>query len=109
MEKKIGFIGLGNMGLNMAKNLIAAGYHLQAYNRTASKVDVLGASGVTKCKTPAEAAANVDVVITMLSEDEIVKKETIGDDGILKTFAKGGIHISMSTIAVETSEELAKA
>lgn len=109
MEKKIGFIGLGNMGLNMAKNLIADGYQIQAYNRTASKADELGTNGVTKCKTAAEAATNVMAVISMLSEDEIVKKETIGEDGILKNLPKGGIHISMSTIAPETSEELAKA
>lgn len=109
MKQKIGFIGLGNMGLNMAKNLIAAGYHLQAYNRTASKVDELGSEGVTKCETSALAATDVDVVISMLSEDEIVKKETVGDEGILKTLAKGAIHISMSTIAPETSEELTKA
>ena len=59
MEKKLGFIGLGNMGLNMAKNLVASGYHLQVYNRTIDKADELEASAITKCKTPAEAANNV--------------------------------------------------
>ena len=55
MDKKIGFIGLGNIGLNMAKNLVSEGYHLQVYNRTASKADELDQSSVTKCNTPAEA------------------------------------------------------
>ena len=52
MEKKIGFIGLGNMGISMAKNLIEAGYQLQVYNRTISKADELDGNFVSKCKTP---------------------------------------------------------
>jgi 3-hydroxyisobutyrate dehydrogenase-like beta-hydroxyacid dehydrogenase len=106
--KKIGFIGLGNMGTPMAQNLIKAGYHLQVYNRTISKADELEKGSITKCKTPAEAAANVAFVVTMLSEDEIVKEATSGKDGLLQTLQKGGVHISMSTISPETSEELAK-
>src|ERR1700744_4388688 len=109
MEKTIGFIGLGNMGLNMAKNLIGAGYHLQVYNRTTSKIKELGGASVTACKTPAEAATNVPVVITMLSEDEIVKEVVTGAGGILETMAKNAVHISMSTIAPDTAEALAKA
>jgi len=108
MEKAIGFIGLGNMGMHMAKNLIDAGYHLQVYNRTISKIKDLPQHGVTACKTPAEAAANVHALISMLSEDEIVKETVSGVNGILKTFPKGAVHISMSTIGPDTSEELAK-
>jgi len=109
MEKIIGFIGLGNMGHHMAKNLIDAGYRLQVYNRTISKINELGEVAVTACKTPAEAAANVPVVITMLSEDEIVKEVVTGADGILQTMQKNAVHISMSTIGPDTSEALAKA
>jgi 3-hydroxyisobutyrate dehydrogenase-like beta-hydroxyacid dehydrogenase len=108
IQQKIGFIGLGNMGLNMAKNLIKEGYHLQVYNRTASKVKELGEAGVTLCKTPAEAATDVQVLITMLSEDNIVKQTVTGAHGILKTFPAKAVHISMSTIGPDTSEELAK-
>jgi len=108
MEKKIGFIGLGNMGMHMAKNLIDAGYHLQVYNRTISKINELPQHGATACKTPAEAAVNVHALISMLSEDEIVKETVNGADGILKTFPKGAVHISMSTIGPDTSAELAK-
>ncbi|OCX51536.1 6-phosphogluconate dehydrogenase [Mucilaginibacter sp. PPCGB 2223] len=106
--KKIGFIGLGNMGTPMAQNLIKAGYHLQVYNRTISKADELEQGSISKCKTPADAAANVAFVVSMLSEDEIVKEATSGTDGLLRTLQKGGVHISMSTISPETSEELAK-
>jgi 3-hydroxyisobutyrate dehydrogenase-like beta-hydroxyacid dehydrogenase len=109
MENRIGFIGLGNMGINMAKNLIAAGYHLQVHNRTMSKADELDQAHITKCPTPAEAAAGVPIIITMLSEDEIVTETVTGKDGILETFPKGSVHISMSTISPETAEALEKA
>ena len=108
MEKKIGFIGLGNMGINMAKNLISEGYHLQVYNRTLSKADELEQGSITKCKTPAEAANGVHAVITMLSEDEVLKETVSGKDGILEKLPKNSLHISMSTVAPETSKSLAK-
>jgi 3-hydroxyisobutyrate dehydrogenase-like beta-hydroxyacid dehydrogenase len=109
MEKKIGFIGLGNMGINMAKNLIASGYHLQVYNRTSDKADELDVSAITKCKTPAEAATNVSVVITMLADDAVLEEVTTGKDGILSTLQKGGLHISMSTVSPGISEQLTTA
>jgi len=94
------------MGINMAKLLIDAGYHLQVHNRTLSKADELDESHITKCLTPAEAAAGVQIVITMLSEDEIVTETVTGKNGILETLSKGSIHISMSTISPETAEAL---
>jgi 3-hydroxyisobutyrate dehydrogenase-like beta-hydroxyacid dehydrogenase len=108
MEKKIGFIGLGNMGINMAKNLIGAGYHLQVYNRTISKTKELDQAAITTCKTPADAADSVEIIITMLSEDEVLKETVLGEDGILKKLPKNSLHISMSTISPGTSQQLAK-
>lgn len=108
MEKKIGFIGLGNMGINMAKSLISEGYHLRVFNRTMSKADELEQASITKCKSPAEVADGVPIVITMLSEDDVVKETVLGENGILKNLQKNGLHISMSTISPETSQQLAK-
>jgi len=92
----------------MAKNLIDAGYHLQVYNRTMSKAEELDAASITICKTPAQAADGVKILISMLSEDEVLKETVNGENGILKTFPAGAVHISMSTIAPDTSEELYK-
>jgi 3-hydroxyisobutyrate dehydrogenase-like beta-hydroxyacid dehydrogenase len=108
MNNKIGFIGLGNMGIHMAKNLISAGYHLQVYNRTISKADELEQSAITKSKTPAEAANGVAIIITMLSEDEILNEAVLGADGILKKLPKNALHISMSTISPDTALVLSK-
>ncbi|WP_426668213.1 NAD(P)-dependent oxidoreductase [Mucilaginibacter sp. McL0603] len=103
---KIGFIGLGNMGLNMAKNLLASGHQLQVYNRSNEKANELEQSSITKCKTPAEAASNVSIVISMLSDDDVVTETTTGTDGILQTLQKGALHISMSTISPDVSQKL---
>lgn len=91
----------------MARNLIDAGYHLQVYNRTAGKDDELDPASITKCDTPAGAAHGVPVVITMLSDDDVVKEATIGKNGLLSSLQKGGIHISMSTLSPGMSEHLA--
>jgi 3-hydroxyisobutyrate dehydrogenase-like beta-hydroxyacid dehydrogenase len=109
MQKTIGFIGLGNMGINMAKNLIGQGYHLRVYNRTTAKADELDQIAITRCETPAQAADGVQIIITMLSDDAIVTETVTGDNGILKTLPKGAVHISMSTIGGDTSEALTAA
>lgn len=108
MKEKIGFIGLGNMGLPMAKNLIKAGYQLQVYNRTAAKADELNQDEITICKTPEEAAGNVQFVVTMLSEDSVLEEAVSGENGLLKSLKPGAIHISMSTVSPETSVKLDK-
>jgi len=108
MEKKIGFIGLGNMGIPIAKNLIEAGYHLQVHNRTKSKAAELGESSVTVCPSPAAAAEGASIVVTMLAEDEVLTNAVLGDEGFLKGFPKGGLHISMSSISPDTARLLAK-
>jgi 3-hydroxyisobutyrate dehydrogenase-like beta-hydroxyacid dehydrogenase len=108
MEKRIGLIGLGNIGINIARNLIEAGYHLQVYNRSLSKADTLKTTAVTKCLTPAGAADGVPVIITILSDDEVVKNVVLGKDGILSKLPKDSLHISMSTISPKTSQLLSE-
>ncbi|WP_419800980.1 NAD(P)-dependent oxidoreductase [Mucilaginibacter sp.] len=106
MKEKIGFIGLGNMGLPMAKNLIKAGYNLQVYNRRAVKAEELDQTKIIVCQTPAEAAANVQFVISMLSEDAVLEEAVLGENGLIKSIKKDAVHISMSTVSPETSIRL---
>ena len=70
--KKIGFIGIGLMGLPMAKNLLKAGYELKAFNRTESKAEPLREFGGKVSKTIEEVVSDNDVVITMLTDDSSV-------------------------------------
>src|SRR3954462_961855 len=106
MPESVGFIGLGNLGHPMAHNLLAAGFPLRVYNRTAAKAAALGEQGATVAKSPAGVATPGGVVITVLSDDAAV--EAVTDDALLAALGKGGVHLSMSTILPATSERLAK-
>ena len=70
---KVGFIGLGNMGSAIARNLINAGHDLSVYNRTRSRAEPFASLGARIAETPSEAAADAEVLITMLADDGAVK------------------------------------
>ncbi len=105
--KTIGFLGLGVMGSGMAGNLLAAGYSLRVWNRTASKA-ALVARGATQAKTPAEAASGTDAAITMLADDAALRQVSYGPDGLLDALPSGSLHLSMSTVSAAVTAELAK-
>jgi 3-hydroxyisobutyrate dehydrogenase-like beta-hydroxyacid dehydrogenase len=106
MNDTIGFIGLGNLGLPMATNLLHAGYSLAVYNRTASKAASLVAQGARLASRPVEAVTAGGIVVTILWDDASVEN-TVMSDGFLKKLGTGGIHISMSTVSPDTSRKLA--
>lgn len=103
MGKKIGFIGLGVMGGAMAEHLLEAGFELTVYNRTKKKAETLLSKGAKWADTPAAAAKNSDVVITMVGYPEDVEEVYLGKDGILEA-KTGGYVIDMTT----SSPKLAK-
>ena len=109
---EIGFIGLGNMGLGMATNLLKAGHHVTVYNRSPGKAEALVQQGATAARTVAEASNN-EVVFTMLSDDRAVEAVALGHpdqhDGIVASLAPDATHVSSSTISVALSERLAAA
>jgi len=104
---KIGFVGLGNMGSGIARNLLKAGHEVHAYNRTASRAEELAADGAGVARTIAEAAAP-GLVFTMLADDHAVEECVFGDGGILTSLPRGGLHVSLSTISVALSRRLAE-
>ncbi|MBD1909390.1 MULTISPECIES: NAD(P)-dependent oxidoreductase [unclassified Leptolyngbya] len=103
----IGFIGLGNMGLPMAANLLTAGYKLNVYNRTPEKAQTLVEQGAQLVHHPADVAKSDGIVITMLANDAALEAVVLGD-GILKTLGHDGIHLSMSTVSPATARKLAE-
>jgi 3-hydroxyisobutyrate dehydrogenase-like beta-hydroxyacid dehydrogenase len=105
---KVGFIGLGNMGLPMARNLLRAGHSLTVYNRTSGRAEQLAADGATVAGSASEAAREAQVVITMLADDQALRSVVFGQ-GVLGAMAPGAIHLGMSTISVAFSRELAEA
>jgi 3-hydroxyisobutyrate dehydrogenase-like beta-hydroxyacid dehydrogenase len=100
----VGFIGLGNMGSGMARNLIKAGHRVRVWNRTRGPAEALARDGAEAAATPGE-VFDVDAVITMLSADPIVR-EVILDPGLLDSARPGLVHIVSSTISVAFSQEL---
>jgi 3-hydroxyisobutyrate dehydrogenase-like beta-hydroxyacid dehydrogenase len=108
---KIGFIGLGNMGKGMARNLIKAGHTLTVYNRSRSHADELQKDGAVVAGKPAEACKG-EAVITMLADDNAVAQVAFGtkeSEGIVNAIGANAIHISMSTISVALSDRLGEA
>jgi 3-hydroxyisobutyrate dehydrogenase-like beta-hydroxyacid dehydrogenase len=103
---KVGFIGLGNMGGPMAANLLRAGHELVVYNRTANRAGPLASQGARVARLPREAAAGVEVLITMLADDAAVEGVMFGEHGALDGLPRGAIHVSMSTISPELSRRL---
>lgn len=99
---EIGFIGLGNMGLAMARNLVGAGHRLRAWNRTPTPPDAL--PGATLVETPAEAFA-AEVVFTMLADDAAIRAVLL-DSGVLATAAPGTVHVVSATISPTLATEL---
>lgn len=105
---KTGFIGLGHMGLSMAKNLVKAGHDLTVFNRTPGKSGSLLQLGAHEA-TDIAGVCHGEVVITMLSDDAAVEDIVLRKDGVIASLLQGAIHVSMSTISVALSRRLAQA
>jgi len=105
---KVGFIGMGRMGVAMAGNLLQAGHELTVYNRTPSKAQVLIDRGARPAAQIADACQG-DAVITMLADDDAVEGVVFGERGVLKALEKHTIHVSTSTISIAMCERLADA
>ncbi|HPE56431.1 MAG TPA: NAD(P)-dependent oxidoreductase [Bacteroidales bacterium] len=105
---RIGFIGLGIMGSRMAKNLIKAGYPLNVYNRTKLKAEKLEGAHLHIMESPAQVAAESDVIITMLSTPEVVQEVALGEDGLVNGMSKGKVWIDCSTVNPSFSVQMAE-
>jgi len=106
---KIAFLGTGRMGLPMARSLLAAGHEVTAWNRTRGKAEPLAAHGARIAGTPAEAAQDAEIAVTMLADDEALDEVVFGDEGIYEALPQGGVHLGCSTIGVQLSRTLADA
>jgi len=111
----VAFIGLGNMGSAMARNLIKAGHALTVYNRSRNRAEELKPLGARVAATSGEAAYSAEVAITMLADDHALESVAFGQGtagkgkGILDSLPANAVHVSMSTISVAMSRRLAAA
>jgi 3-hydroxyisobutyrate dehydrogenase-like beta-hydroxyacid dehydrogenase len=107
MSERIGFIGLGNMGQPMARNLLKAGFELRVYNRNAAKARPLVELGAQQVSRPSEVAEPGSIVITMVANDSALESVVLGNEGFLERLGPNGIHLSMSTVSPATAHKLA--
>ena len=106
---RIGFIGLGNMGLPMAQNLIKAGHALIGFDVSRQQVDKLVATGGAAASGVSQAATDVDCVITMLPAGQQVRECYLGADGVVAAAKPGTLLVDSSTIDVATARAVCTA
>ncbi|WP_428330034.1 NAD(P)-dependent oxidoreductase [Mucilaginibacter sp.] len=105
---KIGWIGLGNMGIPMSQQLIKAGYTLSVYNRNKEKEAPLISAGATTAASPAMLIQQVDIVIIMVSDDDAIDAVFNSNDGLLSAKTNGKLIINMSTVSPAISKKMAQ-
>lgn len=106
LKERIAFIGTGIMGAPMALNLLKADYPLTVHTRTEPKAQTLLDTGAVWADTPAQAAADADVVITCVTDTPDVEKVLLGADGVIESARPGVICIDMSTISPDATREI---
>src|SRR3977135_3296423 len=104
----IGFIGLGGMGQPMARHLLQAGHKLAVYNRTRARADQLKQFNPVVADSPAAAARDAEVLVTMVADDAALEDVMLGPQGALAGPPRGAVHVSMSTISPALSRRLAE-
>ena len=95
----VGFVGLGTMGREMALNLLKAGFAVCAYDVRKEAIDDLVAQGATGAQSPADAARDADIVISMLPDTPQVEEIVYGEGGLLSAPPRGRLLVDMSTIS----------
>ncbi len=109
MSERIGFIGLGIMGLPMARNLIKAGYELTVYDIVGERVEAIKGDGAAVADSNRAVAEASDIVITMLPNSPHVKEAVLGEGGVIEGARDGMILVDMSSIAPLASQEVSEA
>ena len=104
---KIGWIGLGTMGIPMANSLLRAGFDLTTYNRTQGKDLMLEGQSNVSVSSPAELISTVDIVIVMVTDDQAINDIFEGGDGLFSAAITGKIIINMSTVSPAISIKMA--
>jgi 3-hydroxyisobutyrate dehydrogenase-like beta-hydroxyacid dehydrogenase len=109
MKPSIGFIGLGLMGKPMAMNLLKAGYAVTVWNRTASRAEELVSAGAKLAKSPQEAAANCQLLITIVSDPPALEEVLWGKGEALAALKPGAIYMDSSTVSPEQARRISAA
>ncbi len=105
---KTGFVGTGLMGSRMAANLLQGGHALTLWNRTRAKAEAAAGGGARVASSPAEAAAGVEVLVSMLADPQAVRQAALGENGFLEALPRGALWVDSSTVNPSFSREMGR-
>ena len=105
--QNVAVIGLGRMGSAIARRILSAGFDTTVYNRTAARMEPLVRAGARGARSPKEAAARADAVVTCLMGDASLFEVMLGEDGLLAGMNPGAVHIGTTTVSPACSAQLA--
>ena len=108
-NKKIGFIGLGRMGLPMSYNLLKAGFDLTVHNRSQAKVRQIASGGATAAKSTADITQQCDILLACLPDIAASEEVFLGPDGVIANARPGQVLVDHSTVGINTSKACAEA
>jgi len=104
---KVGFVGLGAMGMGIVPRLIAGGHTVTGWNRTRAKAAPLIKLGMHWADSPRDVARESEIVFSIVTDATAVRSVALGDQGIIAGLGKDGVYLDMSTIAPDASRAIA--
>jgi len=108
--RKVAFLGLGVMGFPMASHLARAGHEVTVYNRSVAKAEAWAAEfGGRHAPTPAQAAADADIVFACVGNDDDLRSVVLGEQGALAGMKAGAIFVDHTTASADVARELDQA
>lgn len=107
--EKVGFIGLGNMGMPMARRILQAGYPLVAYDIRPSAMEDIAKAGAEKASSPRELASQCQVILASLPSSPIVEEVILGQNGVIEGVKPGTVVIDMTTASPSSTRKIGKA
>ena len=105
---KIGWIGVGNMGLPMSGHLLEAGHEVTAFDVDQGRLAQVAARGAAMARSVAEAASDAEVVFSSIPDDDALRTVALGATGVIEASADSTIYVDMSTVSPAISEEVAE-
>ena len=109
MSTRVGFVGLGRMGLPMSYRLLAAGFDLTVHNRSQAKVQEIATQGARPAESLADITGVSDLLLTCLPDIATVEQLYLGPDGIIEHARPGQILVDHSTVGMGTTKACAAA
>ncbi len=107
-QPNVAVLGTGSMGAPIARNLLRAGFPVSVWNRTAARAAPLADDGARLSSSPADAAKDVDIVLTMLTDGAAVERAMSGSGGAIEVMRPGSIWIQMATVGVDWIGQLSR-